>query len=81
MVLESIGDENIVRRSAENGLVNGCNRSEQRLGTNGIGTTLEGRKAIQVDGNNEHYYSLHNNWVCSGAPIFYPDETWPGPFA
>ena len=79
MVLESIGDENIVRRSAENGLVNGCNRSEQRLGTNGIGTTLEGRKAIQVDGN-EHYYSLHNNWVCSGAPIFYPDGTLAGAF-
>lgn len=79
MVLESIGDENIVRRSAENGLVNGCNQSEQRLGTNGIGTTLEGRKAIQVDGN-EHYYSLHNNWVCSGAPIFYPDGTLAGAF-
>ncbi len=78
-VLKAIGDEDIVRLSDENGLVEGCNRSEHRLGTNGIGTPLESKSPIQVFGS-EHYYELHHNWVCSGAPIFYPDGRLAGSF-
>ncbi len=68
-VLKSIGDEDILRQAAENRLVEGCNRSERRLGTNAIGTCIETRTPIQIYGH-EHYYTMHAHWVCCGAPIF-----------
>ena len=70
-VLKTLGDAEISQLAEENALVEGCNRSERRLGTNGIGTPLETGRPIQVFAE-EHYFNLHHNWVCSGAPIFDP---------
>ncbi len=67
-MLFAMGDDEIMEVARKNGFVEGCNRSERRLGTNGIGTPLVTRKPIQVFAE-EHYYELHYNWVCSGAPI------------
>jgi transcriptional regulator of acetoin/glycerol metabolism len=69
-VLKILGDPEILRKAAhDNGMVEGCNRSEHRIGTNGIGTALVIQEPIQVVAG-EHYYPLHPHWVCSGAPIF-----------
>ncbi len=71
-VLKTMGDAEISRQARENLLIDGCNRSEKRLGTNGIGTALAVGGPIQVFAE-EHYYKLHTQWVCSGAPIFDPE--------
>lgn len=68
-VLRQLGDPDIAALAAKNALVEGCNRSERRIGTNAIGTPLETGRPIQVFGS-EHYYDPHVTWVCSGAPIF-----------
>ncbi|SBW07468.1 conserved hypothetical protein [uncultured delta proteobacterium] len=70
-VLKTIGDDEIRAAAQKNLLVEGCNRSERRIGTNGIGTPLVTHTPIQVFGE-EHFHSPHNNRVCSGAPIFGP---------
>ena len=70
-VLKAMGDTDIMKIAQKNQFVEGCNRSEQRLGTNGIGTPLVTHQPIQVFAE-EHYYDLHHQWVCSGAPFFDP---------
>lgn len=79
VVLYLRGDPGIIKQARANGLVVGCNRNESRLGTNGIGTPLVTEEPIQVFGE-EHYYPLHYDWVCSGAPIFYPNGSVAGVF-
>lgn len=70
-VLSVSGDEEIMRMAKANALTEGCNRNENNLGTNGIGTALIIGDAIQVSGE-EHYFPMHYNWICSGAPVFDP---------
>ena len=70
-LLKAMGDAEIMEIARQNKFMEGCNRSERRLGTNGIGTPLVTHKPIQVFAE-EHYYELHQQWVCSGAPIFDP---------
>ncbi|CAK7051015.1 MAG: Acetoin dehydrogenase operon transcriptional activator AcoR [Desulfovibrio sp.] len=70
-LLTAMGDEEIMEMARRNKFQEGCNRSERRLGTNGIGTPLVTGMPIQVFAE-EHYYALHYQWVCSGAPIFDP---------
>lgn len=70
-MLKAMGDEEIMKIARRNKFMEGCNRSERRLGTNGIGTPLVTHQPLQVFAD-EHYYELHYQWVCSGAPIFDP---------
>ncbi|MCC8195071.1 MAG: sigma 54-interacting transcriptional regulator [Deltaproteobacteria bacterium] len=70
-MLKAMGDKEIMEIARKNKFMEGCNRSERRLGTNGIGTPLVTHRPIQVFAE-EHYYELHHYWVCSGAPIFDP---------
>lgn len=70
-VLQVTGDEDIKRLVAKGGMVEGCNRSERLMGTNGLGTPLETGKPIQVF-SEEHYFGPSRKWGCSGAPIFSP---------
>jgi transcriptional regulator of acetoin/glycerol metabolism len=72
-VLSVTGDEEVMLIAKANGLAEGCNRSETNIGTNGIGTSLVIGDAIKISGE-EHYFPLHYNWTCSGAPIFDPDR-------
>lgn len=69
-ILKIIGDEDIYSKAKaqENILIEGANRNENYIGTNGIGTSLAINAPIQVRAN-EHYYKPHKNWTCSGAPI------------
>ena len=66
------GDPGIMESARQSGLVTGACRSEDRLGTNGVGTVIAIKKPLQVFGA-EHYYEVHDYWACSGAPIFLPD--------
>jgi sigma-54 dependent transcriptional regulator, acetoin dehydrogenase operon transcriptional activator AcoR len=49
----------------------GFNYSEQHVGTNGIGTALEGRGPAEVFGH-EHYVEHLEDLACAGAPIHHP---------
>ena len=66
------GDPEILDIARQNALVKGACRSEARLGTNGVGTVLATQQPLQVFAA-EHYYEVHRDWACSGAPIFLPD--------
>lgn len=68
-MLKAMGDDEIMEVARKNKFMEGCNRNERRLGTNGIGTSLVTHEPIQVFAE-EHYYELHYQWICSGAPIF-----------
>ena len=76
-ILYERGDAEIYNIAERNGLVRGACRSEKRLGTNGIGTVLTTKTPLQVFAA-EHYYQVHENWACSGAPIYQPDGSLAG---
>lgn len=69
-VLKIIGDLDAYSRAKtqENILVEGANRNEKYIGTNGIGICITKDIPIQVWAD-EHYYSPHRHWTCSAAPI------------
>ncbi|MPM01115.1 Acetoin dehydrogenase operon transcriptional activator AcoR [bioreactor metagenome] len=78
-ILQITGDEDVRNLVAEGGMVVGCNRSERRMGTNGLGTPLETGKPIQVF-SEEHYFGPSRKWGCSGAPVFSPNGKIAGVF-
>lgn len=70
ILLNVLGDAEIKQRAAEENLmVEGSLRGERQVGTNGIGTSLQIGRPLQVFAG-EHYYPLDPKWICSGAPIF-----------
>ncbi|HEX4061858.1 MAG TPA: GAF domain-containing protein [Streptosporangiaceae bacterium] len=52
-------------------LAPGFSYSEESVGTNGIGTALEGGRPMQVFGH-EHYAENLENLACAGVPIKHP---------
>ena len=52
-------------------LAPGFSYAERFIGTNGIGTALEGRGPAQVFGH-EHYVDHLDDLACAGAPIWHP---------
>ena len=52
-------------------LAPGFSYAEKFVGTNGIGTALEGRGPAQVFGH-EHYVELLADLACAGAPVWHP---------
>ncbi len=52
-------------------LAPGFSYAEKFVGTNGIGTALEGRGPVQVFGH-EHYVEPLADLACAGAPIWHP---------
>jgi sigma-54 dependent transcriptional regulator, acetoin dehydrogenase operon transcriptional activator AcoR len=52
-------------------LAPGFSYAEKFVGTNGIGTALEGRGPAQVFGH-EHYVDLLADLACAGSPIWHP---------
>nr|WP_148228583.1 helix-turn-helix domain-containing protein [Rhodococcus jostii] len=53
------------------GVEPGMDRSEQAVGTSGIGTVLEAHQPLMIVGD-EHYKESLDRFVCSGVPIFDP---------
>jgi transcriptional regulator of acetoin/glycerol metabolism len=52
-------------------LAPGFSYAEKFIGTNGIGTALEGRGPVQVFGH-EHYVEHLADLACAGSPIWHP---------
>lgn len=65
---DSTGSQEVAREGLETGSV----WSEQRVGTNGIGTCLVSRQPITVFGG-AHFNENFATFTCSAAPIFAPD--------
>lgn len=51
--------------------VEGFDFSERALGTNGLGTSIEARGAVFVQGS-EHFNEALSRLACAGAPIMHP---------
>lgn len=78
-ILYIIGDADIAGMAKENHIIEGSNSSERCRGTNSAGTVLMTGKPMQIIAE-EHYHTLYQNWVCSGAPIFDSDDNPAGVF-
>jgi len=65
------GDSHLRQHLDRVSLAPGFSYAEQFVGTNGIGTALEGRGPAQVFGH-EHYVEHLEDLACAGAPIHHP---------
>lgn len=65
------GDSALRRHLDRIWLAPGFSYAEQYVGTNGIGTALEGRAPAQVFGH-EHYVEHLEDMACAGVPIHHP---------
>jgi transcriptional regulator of acetoin/glycerol metabolism len=65
------GDSRLQRHLDQVSLAPGFSYAEEFVGTNGIGTALEGRGPAQVFGH-EHYVENLEDLACAGAPIHHP---------
>ncbi len=69
VLLEVLGDMDIMGRTKRVQLCPGGNWSEASRGTNAIGTAIAERKPVQIYAW-EHYCQPHHFLTCSAAPIF-----------
>ncbi|MFD1522492.1 sigma-54-dependent Fis family transcriptional regulator [Pseudonocardia yunnanensis] len=65
------GDSGLNQHLDKVWLAPGFSYAERFIGTNGIGTALEGRGPAQVFGH-EHYVDHLADLACAGAPIWHP---------
>ncbi|ANY09888.1 Fis family transcriptional regulator [Pseudonocardia sp. HH130630-07] len=65
------GDSALGRHLDRVWLAPGFSYAERHVGTNGIGTALEGRRPAQVFGH-EHFVEHLEDLACAGAPIRHP---------
>ncbi|HMN36469.1 MAG TPA: sigma-54-dependent Fis family transcriptional regulator [Hyphomicrobium sp.] len=72
IVVTSFADSAGSQEVSSEGLNTGSIWSEQRVGTNGIGTCLVSRQPITVFGG-AHFNESFATFTCSAAPIFGPD--------
>ncbi len=70
-ILEIVGDLNIVLSVQRGNFVPGACWSEEKAGTNGLGTVIHTGKSLQVFAC-EHFCRVAHRWTCSGSPIFDP---------
>lgn len=71
-IIHSLGDPSFVDRAGRVALQPGACWSEGLRGTNGIGTAIEDRVAVEVLGS-EHYLDRNGFLTCSAAPIIGAD--------
>ncbi len=67
-ILEVDGDPQVVARAMDVNIVKGGVWAEDRVGTNGIGTSLTEGRPVQVFAT-EHFCAGWQDWTCSAAPI------------
>lgn len=70
-VLSVLGPMAVRRQSDGIGFIAGARWLESDVGTNGIGTAMAERSAVQVFGP-EHGREEQHTWVCTSAPIISP---------
>ncbi len=70
-ILDIQGEQEVLRDAARLEMVPGAFMHEKHIGTNAMGTALEEKIPLQVDGE-EHYVTAYHRWTCSAAPIYDP---------
>lgn len=74
VLLDVLGDKDIVGRTKRVQLCPGGNWSEPARGTNAIGTAIVEKRPVQIYAW-EHYCQPHHFLTCSASPIFDADGT------
>jgi transcriptional regulator of acetoin/glycerol metabolism len=64
-------DRPTLRGVTDLGVVPGVMLGEDQVGTNAVGTPLEMRQGLLIDGP-EHFMTAFRNFTCYGHPIFHP---------
>ncbi|QVQ52708.1 GAF domain-containing protein [Spiractinospora alimapuensis] len=72
-VLWREGGTTAQRRADALGLIAGACWTEERVGTNAIGTALARGRPVQVH-SAEHFVRTHHAWTCAAAPIHDPRD-------
>jgi transcriptional regulator of acetoin/glycerol metabolism len=72
LIVEAIGDPEIIKKTKQVQLCPGGHWSESVKGTNAIGTAILEKKPIQIFAR-EHYCQPHHYLTCSASPIFDPE--------
>ncbi|NIZ03269.1 sigma-54-dependent Fis family transcriptional regulator [Thalassospira lucentensis] len=72
VILDSVAAHSLLPSFQTNGLLPGAVWTEEREGTNGIGTCLVEGRAITIH-KDEHFLSQHSVLTCTAAPVFSPD--------
>lgn len=68
-IMESLGDENMLKKAQKLHFMKGADWTEESVGTNAIGTAVILERPLQISGA-EHYCLKHQIWTCSACPIF-----------
>lgn len=71
IIARRLGDRTHGNRFDEANAAEGFSFSERAVGTNGLGTPIEGRQAVFVRGA-EHFNEALAPLACAGAPIMHP---------
>jgi transcriptional regulator of acetoin/glycerol metabolism len=71
LILRSMGDPTFVPRAERVALEPGVSWTEERKGTNGIGTAIFEREPVVVYAA-QHYVERNQFLSCSGTPVFHP---------
>ena len=69
LILDEVGSPDFLPKAERAALLPGVEWSEQRCGTNAIGTVLVERRPLAILGG-EHFLSGHGTLGCAAAPIF-----------
>src|SRR5208337_3410786 len=77
LVLEIIGDDDIIQYVKNGNFVLGASLREEHAGTNAVGSVVELKKPIQIFGC-QHYRKYYHKETCSAAPIFDPERKFIG---
>ncbi|MGW1718485.1 GAF domain-containing protein [Streptomyces sp. NPDC002156] len=72
-VLWREGSTPVLRKADSFGFEPGADWAEDVVGTNGVGTPVVARRAVQVFAS-EHFVRSHASWTCTGAPITDPRD-------
>ena len=72
VILDSVAAHSLLPSFRTNGLLPGAVWSEEREGTNGIGTCIVEGRAITIH-KDEHFLAQHSVLTCTAAPVFDPD--------
>lgn len=67
-ILSILGDGSVLEDAKKINFTHGASWTENEVGTNAIGTTLQIKKPLIVTAS-EHFCQKHHNWTCSAAPI------------
>lgn len=70
-IIETLGDRRTIEEGREVHLQDGGCWTEDKIGTNAIGTALAAKLPVQIHAA-EHFCERVQQWTCAAAPIFHP---------